>query len=43
LAKAQYDQMPAEHREAREETFEADLTAAVLFCAQLVLAVMDGE
>jgi hypothetical protein len=43
LGKEQYEQMPAEHREAREETFENDLTAAILFCAQLALAIQDGE
>ena len=33
LEKAQYDQLPSEHREASEETFEKDLFAAITFCA----------
>jgi hypothetical protein len=35
LDKTHYDQLPSEHREATEETFEKDLFAAITFCAQL--------
>ena len=43
LDKAHYDQLPSEHREASEETFEKDLFAAISFCAQLVFAIRDED
>jgi hypothetical protein len=43
LDKANYDQLPSEHREASEETFEKDLFAAITFCAQLAFAIRDAE
>jgi len=43
LDKEHYDQLPSEHREASEETFEKDLFAAIAFCAQLAFAIRDAE
>ena len=43
LDKEQYDQLPSEHREASEVTFEKDLFAAITFCAQLAFAIRDAE
>ena len=43
LDKEQYDQLPSEHREASEQTFEKDLFAAITFCAQLAFAIRDAE
>ena len=43
LDKSHYEQLPSEHREASEETFEKDLFAAISFCAQLAFAIRDAE
>jgi hypothetical protein len=43
LDKARYDQLPSEHREASEETFEKDLHAAISFCSQLAFAIRHDE
>ena len=43
LNKEQYDQMPPEHREASEATFEKDLSAAITFCAHLAFAIRDND
>jgi hypothetical protein len=43
LDKAHYDQLPSEHREASEETFERDLFGAITFCAQLAIAIREKQ
>jgi hypothetical protein len=41
LDKAHINQLPSEHREASEETFEKDLFAVITFCAELAFAIRD--
>jgi hypothetical protein len=41
--KEQFEQLPPEHREAREDTFEKDLFAAILICAQMAFAIRADE
>lgn len=43
LDKSHYDQLPSEHPEASEKTFETDLFSAITFCAQLAFAIRDKK
>jgi hypothetical protein len=38
-----YEKLPAEHREATEDTFYRDLDSAIRFYSQLTLLVRDGR
>ena len=38
-----YEKLPAEHREASDETFEKDLIAAIELSSQLAFSVRDGQ
>jgi hypothetical protein len=38
-----YEDLPPEHREASEETFESDLLAVITICSQLAMLILDDE
>jgi hypothetical protein len=43
LDKERYEQMPYEHREASEVTFEKDLFASICFCSELAFFILDEK